>query len=59
MKINPYKIVSLGGGYYGVQYIDYPQVGLPESWGSLDHAKAYMASRLGLTREEYKEARNG
>ena len=51
---NPYKIVRLGSGLYGVQYKDHPGVGFPESWGSMIHATAYMAGLLGLTLDEYR-----
>ena len=53
---NPYKIVKYDGGAYGVQYVGYPGVGIPESWGSRQHALAYMAALLGLTYKEYKES---
>ena len=56
MRENPYKIVSFGDGRYGVQLVGYPQVGLPDSWGSRQHAMAYMATQLGLTLEEYRGA---
>ena len=54
IKLNPYKVVLLGNGLYGVQYNDYPRVGLPESWGTKAHALEYMANLLGLTYEEYR-----
>lgn len=38
MKTNPYKVVSLGANLYGVQYVDYPYIGLPDSWGTQKHA---------------------
>ncbi len=56
MRRNPYKVVKYDGGAYGVQYIDYPGVGIPESWGSMQHAMAYMAALLGMTYDEYKGA---
>ena len=31
IKLNPYKVVLLGNGLYGVEYKDYPHVGFPES----------------------------
>lgn len=52
MRRDPYKIVKYDGGAYGVQYKDYPQVGFPESWGSMQHAQQHMAALLGLTYEE-------
>ncbi len=51
---NPYKIVKFEAGKYGVQYKNHPEVGFPESWGSMIHATAYMASLLGLTLDEYR-----
>lgn len=54
MMVNPYKVVSLGNGLFGVQYKDYPQCGFPESWGTKAHAMEYMANLLGLTIEEYR-----
>lgn len=59
MRRNPYKIVKYDGGAYGVQYKDFPGVGIPESWGSMAHAREYMANLLGLTYDEYRRAVNG
>ena len=56
---NPYKIVKYDSGVYGVEYIDHPGVGFPESWGSRRHATAYMAALLGLTYEEYRKSYYG
>lgn len=53
--INPYKVVSLGDGIYGVQYKDYPYIDIPGSWGTRKHATSYMAALLGLTLDEYME----
>ena len=50
---NPYRVVRYGKREYGVECKDYPQVGLPNSWGSLEHARTYMANLLGLTHEEF------
>lgn len=55
-KRNPYKIVSFGSGLYGVEHANYPHVGIPESWGSKQHALRYMAALLWLTYDEYKGA---
>lgn len=54
MRTNPYKVVLLGANLYGVQYIDYPYVGLPDSWGTKQHAIEYMANLLNLTYDEYR-----
>ena len=52
--INLYKVVPLGNGIYGVQYKDYPYIGIPESWGTKKHVLSYMAALLGLTLDEYR-----
>lgn len=54
MRTNPYKVVSLGANLYGVQYIDHPYIGLPDSWGTKNHAIEYMANLLNLTYDEYR-----
>lgn len=52
--INPYKVVPLDNGIYGVQYKDYPYIGILESWGTRKHATSYIAALLRLTLDEYK-----
>lgn len=59
MMLNPYKIVSFGSVMFGVAYKDHPYIGIPESWGSMAHAREYMANLLGLTYDEYRRAVNG
>lgn len=54
MRTNPYKVVSLGANLYGVQYVDYPYIGLPDSWGAKKHAIEHMANLLNLTYDEYR-----
>lgn len=57
---NPYKVVPIGvtkdgTKIYGVEYIDYQNVGIPDSWGTKRHAVEYMAAMLGMTYTQYKE----
>ncbi len=59
--VNPYKITLLDSEkhIYGVEYKDkhHKIVGFPASWGSRFHAQKYMAGLLGLTLEEFKDAK--
>ena len=59
---NPYKVVQIGARgdgtkIFGVQYKDFPYVGVPESWGTRKHAITYMAGMLGLTYDEYQQCK--
>lgn len=59
---NPYKVVPFGvtedgKKIYGVEYIDHPYIGIPDSWGTKRHAVEYMAALLGMTYAQFMEAR--
>lgn len=59
---NPYKVVQIGARedgtkIYGVEYKDYPHVGIPDSWGTKAHATAYMAALLGMSVDEMRRAK--
>ena len=56
---NPYHVVQIGERedgvkIYGVEYKDYPHVGIPDSWGTKAHALKYMAALLGMSYEQYQ-----
>lgn len=56
---NPYHVVQIGTRedgvkIYGVEYKDYPHVGIPDSWGTKAHALKYMAALLGMSYEQYQ-----
>ena len=54
---NPYHVIQIGKRedgvkIYGVEYKDYPHVGIPDSWGTKAHALKYMAALLGMSYEQ-------
>ena len=56
---NPYHVIQIGKRedgvkIYGVEYKDYPRVGIPDSWGTKAHALKYMAALLGMSYEQYQ-----
>lgn len=57
MRKDKYIVVKIDETIYGVQYKDYPHIGIPESWGIKNHAERYLVSLMGLTWEEYKNGR--
>lgn len=59
---NPYKVVQIGKRedgvkIYGVEYKDYPHVGIPDSWGTKAPALKYMAALLGMTYDQYQKCK--